>query len=108
MTHHLDLSQALLITVVVVVDLHVIIAGIDHYPSQVPLQIEHITIISSHQLDLSSDYYSEKHCSCEHYLEIFYFLLLLTHLLRRLKKIDYLLPPPIPPALIPLLHNLNF
>ena len=103
-THHLDLSQALLITAavfIVVVDF--IIAGIDHFQSHVPLQIEHITIISSHLLHPSSDhyyyyhYYYEIHCSFEHYLE---------HLLRQLKKIDYLLPRP--PTIPPLLHNLNF
>lgn len=111
-THHLDLSQALLIVVVLVVDL--IVAGIDSSLSQARLLIGHITIISNHLLLFSSDYYSEKHYSFKYYLENSSQLLLLsTHLLLQLKKIDYLLPPPpipLAPPLIPLilLNNLNF
>ena len=70
-THHLDLRQALLIpAALVVVVVVLIIPEIDHYLSQVRLQIEHITIISNPQLHSSSDYYSKKHCFFKHYLAI--------------------------------------
>ena len=69
-THHLDLRQALLISAAALVVIVLIITEIDHYLSQVRLQVEHITIISNHLLNSSSDYYSEKHCFFKHFLVI--------------------------------------